>query len=185
MSKIILVTGGARSGKSTFAEKLANDCGDTILYIATSVPFDDEMKERVKKHQAQRPSHWQTLEAYKSFDEILPQNLHDKSGAMLDCITVMVTNIMFDNCSDFDNITIELANSMEEAAKLEVCKLLECIKVWDKPFIFVTNEVGMGIVPDNVASRIYRDIAGRINQMIAQNADEVYLCVSGIPVKIK
>jgi adenosylcobinamide kinase/adenosylcobinamide-phosphate guanylyltransferase len=185
MGKLILITGGARSGKSTFAEDYAKKLGKNILYIATAIPFDEEMKLRVKKHREQRPSHWETVEAYKDLDCVLKYKVEGKDGALLDCITVMVTNIMMDELHDWDNIKADNMEHVEMRIREEIEKLLLLVKSADVTFIVVTNEVGMGIVPEYPSTRLYRDIAGRANQMIAKAADEVYLCVSGIPVRVK
>lgn len=185
MQKIILITGGARSGKSSYAEELAKMYGNDVLYVATSIPFDEEMKQRVKKHREQRPSNWETIETYKDMDNSLSGRLTQKSAVLLDCITVMVTNLMFEICSDFDEITTKQAVCFEEYVMAEMKKLIDLAKKADVPFILVTNEIGMGIVPENASTRLFRDVAGRTNQMLAKSADEVYLCLSGIPVKIK
>jgi len=185
MGKLILVTGGARSGKSSFAEQYARKLGENIIYIATAIPFDEEMKLRVKKHREQRPSHWETVEAYKDLDCALKYKVEGKDGALLDCITVMITNIMMDELRDWDNIKSEDMEHVEMCVNEEIKKLLSLVKSTDITFIVVTNEVGMGIVPEYPSTRLYRDIAGRANQMIAKEADEVYFCVSGIPMKIK
>ncbi len=185
MGRLIVVTGGARSGKSTFAEKLAKDCNCNVVYIATSIPFDDEMRARIKKHVEQRPSNWKTIEAYKDMDRHLANEKSKHVAFLLDCITIMITNLMLDTSLDWDKASNEEIDGIEAEIKMEVEKLLKVINEKGTTFILVTNEIGMGIVPENRLSRIFRDIAGRINQMLAKAADEVYLCVSGIPVKIK
>lgn len=185
LGKMILITGGARSGKSTYAEKLAKDFGEQVLYIATSIPFDDEMKYRIKKHREQRPAHWQTIEAYKNLDAQIESSVKGKDAVLLDCITIMITNIMLEINTDWDNITGDISSRVEDKVKHEIQSLIEAGKNIDIPLIMVTNEIGMGIVPDNAMSRLFRDIAGRMNQMLAHASDEVYLCVSGIPVRIK
>jgi adenosylcobinamide kinase / adenosylcobinamide-phosphate guanylyltransferase len=185
MGKLILVTGGARSGKSTYAEQMASEMGSNVLYIATSIPFDDEMKQRIKKHREQRPSEWETLEAYMEMDRELADKLADRQAVLLDCITIMVTNLMMERCNDWDNLGPAVVSDMERYTVQEVQKLLETAQKANIPFILVTNEVGMGVVPEYASGRLFRDIAGRVNQIIAREADEVYLCVSGIPVKIK
>ena len=185
MGKIILVTGGARSGKSTYAEGLARSINGNILYLATSIPFDDEMKLRVEKHKAQRPAAWVTLEAYKDLDIHLKSELMNKSAVLLDCITVMVTNLFLEKCKDIDHISNENAMEIENFVKNEIEKLITEAKNAAIPFILVTNEVGMGVVPEYPSGRVFRDVAGRANQMLAGVADEVYLCICGIPVKIK
>ncbi|MFZ5987951.1 MAG: bifunctional adenosylcobinamide kinase/adenosylcobinamide-phosphate guanylyltransferase [Bacillota bacterium] len=185
MNKLILVTGGSRSGKSSFAESLAGKIDDSVLYIATSIPFDDEMKARVEKHRKQRPKEWKTLEAYKDFDIRLKEAGACNKVFLLDCITLMVSNIILENSIDWDSSSNEQISEIEQTVVLEVEKLLKSVKDLNVSFIGVTNEVGMGIVPENRLSRVFRDIAGRINQLLAKAADEVYLCVSGIPVRIK
>ena len=185
MGRLIVVTGGARSGKSTFAESLAKDCNCDVVYIATSIPFDDEMKDRIKKHVEQRPKNWKTVEAYKDLDEHLAKEKNEGSVFLLDCITIMITNIMMEACFDWDNVAQKEIDYVEDQVKIQLEKLLKTSSEKKSMFILVTNEIGMGIVPENKLSRIFRDIAGRANQIIAKAADEVYLCVSGIPVKIK
>lgn len=186
MDKFILVTGGARSGKSSFAESLALSAhGDNdVLYIATSIPFDDEMKIRIKKHREQRPEEWVTLEAYKDFDKRLKE-VGKRKVLLMDCITLMVSNIILEKCTDWNTLSKETASNAEQYVMHEVQKLIDTVRELGGTFIAVTNEVGMGIVPENKLSRLFRDIAGRVNQLFARSADEVYLCVSGIPVKIK
>ena len=185
MKRLILVTGGARSGKSTFAEELAGGFGEEVLYIATAIPFDDEMRQRIKMHREQRTRTWETLESYKELDKQLQGNLNAKSAVLLDCITIMITNLMMENCEDYDSLSVEQTLMIEENIKAQIESLIETVQNSDVPFILVTNEVGMGIVPENKFARLFRDIAGRVNQQLAKSADEVYLCVSGIPVKIK
>ena len=182
---MILVTGGARSGKSSYAESIAKDYGDSVLYVATSIPFDKEMQDRIKKHRTSRPSSWKTLEAYKDLDKLLPEATNSEKCILLDCITVMITNIMFEQEMDFNNVNPKMADSLEATVRVEVEKLIKTGKSLDIPLIMVTNEIGMGIVPDNAISRAFRDIAGRMNQLIARECDEVYVCISGIPLKLK
>lgn len=185
MGKLILVTGGVRSGKSTFAEEKANSFGDDVLYVATATPFDEEMKERIKKHKLQRPSSWETIEAHRDIDSLIQAKIKDKSAVLLDCITVMINNIMFDICPDFNNVGKAEETVICSSVKENVEKLIGFADMCEVPFVFVTNEVGMGLVPEYKASRIFRDLAGSMNQMIAKACEEVYLCVCGIPVKIK
>lgn len=185
MGKMILVTGGARSGKSTFAEETASGFGPDVLYVATSIPFDEEMKLRIQKHREQRPPNWETLEIYKDMDCGIGGAVDGKSAVLLDCITIMITNIMFECDTDWGNLDAERMLSLEAGVRKEIEKLIGIAKVSNIPFVIVTNEIGMGVVPDNALTRLFRDIAGRMNQILAREADEVYLCVSGIPVRIK
>lgn len=186
MGRIVLVTGGSRSGKSTFAEQLAQAEGNDILYIATAIPIDDEMKHRIKMHRDQRPKDWLTLEAYKDLDVAINPLIQGKDAVLLDCVTVMITNLLFDNGEvDWDHIKQEEIMSVEGKIKEQFNKLIKLAAQSTIPFILVTNELGMGLVPEYPLGRIYRDIAGRINQMLAAEAACVYLCISGIPVRIK
>ncbi|MEF9951386.1 MAG: bifunctional adenosylcobinamide kinase/adenosylcobinamide-phosphate guanylyltransferase [Clostridium sp.] len=178
---MILVTGGARSGKSSYGESLIKEYNN-CLYIATSIPFDEEMKERVKRHRLDRPSHWDTLEAYKDFDVLLKDKINDYQGIIVDCITIMISNILLENCK---NMTHEEFEDAEKIAIEEVDKLLNILEDFQGRAVIVTNEVGFGVVPESRLGRYFRDIAGRVNQLIAKRANEVYLVVSSIPVAIK
>lgn len=182
MSKIVMVTGGARSGKSSFAQSMLKNMDD-VLYLATSVPFDDEMKDRVKKHRESRPKCWTTAECYKDIDLVLKSS--SQKHVLLDCLTIMVTNLMFYYEKDWENISMEKVNEIECKICEEVTSMLNCARDLGLDMVIVTNELGMGIVPSNKLSRIFRDIAGRINQLVAKNCDQVYFVVSGIPMKIK
>lgn len=185
MSKIILVTGGARSGKSNFSESLCKDRNNKTAYIATSIPFDNEMKDRVKKHQNSRPSEWKTYEKFKDIHSIIKDISKEHETVILDCITLLVNNLMFDSDIDVDSADTYEINALELYIKSQVEKLLEEVEKTDLYFVMVTNEIGMGIVPGNKLTRVYSDIVGRVNQLIAKKSDEVHFVVSGIPMKIK
>lgn len=185
MGKLILVTGGARSGKSSYAERLAKEIRGDILYVATSIPFDDEMKFKVKKHIEQRPSNWDTLEAYKDFHSKLIPMLPGKSGVILDCITNLVSNLLLEKCGDIEKIKASQIVEIEEYIKGEIKEFINISKNTSIPFIVVTNEVGMALVPEYKLGRIFRELAGIVNQIIAKEAEKVYFCISGIPVRIK
>lgn len=185
LGKLILITGGARSGKSTFAEKLAREYGDSILYIATSIPLDEEMKARIEKHKNRRPSSWETVETFKDMDINLKDRIKEKQAVLLDCLTIMTTNLMLEKHEDWENVSTKETDDAEKYVSGELTKLLQVVEESSIPFIVVTNEVGMGVVPFYNSARVFRDIAGRANQLVAAKAEEVYLCVSGIPVKIK
>ena len=177
---IVLVTGGARSGKSTFAESLYKD-KDHVVYIATAKVYDDEMEKRVQLHQKSRPEIWRTYEG--NYD--LTGSLGDEENYLLDCITVLTSNIMFDISKDMEKISYEIQNQIEEKVLEEIKALIDEVKRKDYNLTLVTNEVGSSIVPEHHISRVFRDIQGRVNQRIAALADQVYLVVCGIPVKIK
>lgn len=185
MSNIILVTGGARSGKSSFAESLCIKQNNKTAYIATSVAFDDEMKNRVKKHQESRPKSWKTYEKYKDIYSIVEELNKNHDTVIMDCVTLMVNNLMFTHGIEVDEATSEELNELENYIREQITKLLEAVKKTNLYFVIVTNEIGMGIVPENKLSRIYGDFVGRANQLIASYSNEVYFVVSGIPMKVK
>ncbi len=171
MSKITFVTGGSRSGKSRYALEVAEKYSKRG-FIATAIPFDDEMKSRIKKHQDERENKFITLEEpYNLADAI--SNLETKTDVVvIDCITVWLGNLLFkfgEDRMDFD--AIDLLYAKLKDTKCDI--------------IIVTNEVGMGIIPENKLARHYRDLAGFVNQRLATIADEVIFMVSGIPTKIK
>lgn len=185
-NKLTLVTGGARSGKSSFGETLMGEKCQKVLYIATAEILDDEMKERVRKHREDRLEGWLTLEAYKFFDKHLSTYQGKVEGVFVDCITLMVTRLMMDFWKDdWESISSEAVNKVEKNIMNEVDGLITGLMKLNMPAIIITNEVGNGIVPQNRMAREFRDIAGRINQQIAHASQEVYWVVSGIPVKIK
>ncbi|HCJ58994.1 bifunctional adenosylcobinamide kinase/adenosylcobinamide-phosphate guanylyltransferase [Lutispora sp.] len=186
MGKCILVTGGARSGKSSFSENMAKSYGEKVIYIATAVAFDSEMEDRIKKHKESRSKEWRTIEAFKDIDGIIHKHGEEYDCFLLDCITVMVTNQMLEYFNyDMEYVKIEDYNRAEESIKVQIGNMLEAISKSPADTILVSNEVGWGIVPENPVARAFRDISGRINQIIGQKADEVYLTVSGIPIRIK
>lgn len=182
MSKLVLVTGGARSGKSSFAESYLKERYEDVAYLATAIPYDEEMKDRIKKHQQQRPSHWHTYEGHRSLDRRI-ESLTEQ-GALLDCVTILVTNLLFDYLGNKPIEEID-TNELEMKITEEIVKVLDACKGYQGDMIMVTNELGSGVVPESKLGRVFRDIAGRVNQKIAKEAKEVYLVVSGIPVKIK
>ncbi len=177
---ITLVTGGARSGKSTFAEKIYIDKED-VVYIATSRIWDDEMEERVDLHKKSRPTQWRTYEGNYN----LSQALGEEGYYLLDCITVLTSNIMFDITKDAEYIDYELQEAVEDKVVYEILDLAKQINEKGYDLVMVTNEVGYSIVPDHHISRVFRDIQGRVNQRLAALSDKVYLVCCGIPVKIK
>lgn len=177
---IKLVTGGARSGKSRFAEDLYKDNKD-VVYIATAKVMDNEMKERIRYHQDSRPVQWRTYEGNYKLTKALGEEKH----YLLDCITILTSNMMFDLSKDVDYIDFHLQKRIEDQIIFELESLIKIIREKNFNLILVTNEVGCSIVPEHHISRVFRDIQGRVNQYIASLADEVYLVSCGIPVKIK
>jgi adenosylcobinamide kinase/adenosylcobinamide-phosphate guanylyltransferase len=172
----ILITGGARAGKSSYAQKLAAASGGRVLFVATAEAKDEDMLLRIEKHRKSRPVNWDTLESPSEVGKAIDGKAGEYPVIVIDCITMLVSNVM-------------LAAKDETAAESEVIKeinsLINTMQEKSSAFILVSNEVGLGIVPDNEMSRTYRDLLGRVNQLLAQHADEVYLLVAGIPVKIK
>ena len=168
MSKIILITGGQRSGKSTQAERMALSLSTNPVYVATAHIWDDEFRERVRIHQQRRGPQWTNIEEERYLSR------HDLTGrvAVIDCVTLWLTNFFFDN-QDVDQTL--------EQAKQE----FDRFTAHDATYIFVTNEIGSGGTSDNALQRRFTDLEGWMNQYIAARADEVYLMVSGIAVKIK
>ena len=174
MAKIIFITGGARSGKSSFAEKLASTLGKDVLFLATAEALDKEMADRIKKHKSKRSSTWRTIEEPININ-ILNKFRNFDGAIILDCITLWLSNMIH-------KFGIEAA---EHRILEDIRTLLKTARTSKFTLIVVSNELGMGIVPENKLAREFRDIAGKCNQLIARMADEVYLMVSGIELKIK
>jgi len=169
MAKIIYISGGQKSGKTTFAQDMALQLSDNPVYLATSRVWDEDHKKRIERHQADRGSEWTNIEEEKYLSK------HKLNGrtVLVDCITLWMTNFFFDNEQDVDK-------SINEAQK-ELTNLFK----QDATFIVVSNEIGMGGSPADKMAFRFTDMLGLMNQFIAKQADEVYLTVSGIPVKIK
>jgi len=166
MSKIILITGGQRSGKSSHAERLALSLSDNPVYVATAHVWDEEFRERVRRHQERRGPQWTNIEEEKYLSR------HDLTGrvAVIDCVTLWLTNFFFEN-QDVDKTL--------QAVKEEFDRFTAC----DATYIFVTNEIGSGGVSVDAVQRRFTDLQGWMNQYIASRADEVILMVSGIPFR--
>jgi adenosylcobinamide kinase/adenosylcobinamide-phosphate guanylyltransferase len=172
----ILITGGARAGKSSYAQKLAAAIGGRVLFVATAEAKDEDMRLRIENHRKSRPLNWDTLESPSEVARAIDEKAGEYPVVVIDCITMLVSNIML-NAGD--------ESSAESDVVKEINALIKVMQSKSSAFILVSNEVGLGIVPDNEMSRTYRDLLGRANQLLAQYADEVYLLVAGIPVKIK
>lgn len=183
---ITFVIGGSRSGKSTFAENKAKEYGEKVLYIATSVITDQAMADRVKKHKEQRPEAWSTLEKYSEFNT-LPycKEFNEADVVLIDCITVLIGNLMFDSGLDFDKCPVEEVNNLEQKISDEVISLIKLCRDFNKRLIIVSNETGLGVVPSYYMGNYFRDMSGRINNKIGKEADFMYFIFSGIPIKLK
>lgn len=179
-----LVTGGARSGKSSFAEKLCMKRSSSGLYIATAQAYDDEMKERIRIHQDRRSDadyRWETVEEPVALPELLEtlgQSASDAPAVVVDCLTLWLTNVLL-------QVEPEGAAAMEERLQLDIGRLARAVQTYPGTVILVTNEVGSGIVPEYPLGRIFRDWAGLMNQRLARVCHEVFLVTAGIPMEIK
>ena len=178
-----LIVGGARGGKSRFAQELAEKTGEAVLFVATAEAGDEEMRQRIEKHRKSRPASWRTLEATSNLASRIGREIGGERVVLIDCITLLVSNIL-GGSSPRDGEQAD-EGFIEEKVTAEIRELIEFIDQTDARFIIVSNEVGLGLVPANQLSRFYRDILGRANQLLAQHADEVYLMVCGLPMPLK
>ena len=173
--RLTLILGGARSGKSAFAQELARERGgDAVIFVATAQARDDEMSERIEAHRARRPAVWQTIEAPREIAQALETARGKPRVVVIDCLTLLVSNVL-------------LADESEAEVRLmdEVDALIAWQRSHAAEMIVVSNEVGMGLVPEYPLGRAYRDRLGVINQRVGRQADEVFLMVAGLPVEIK
>ena len=185
--KFILILGGARSGKSRFAQRLAEKLGTKVVFVATAEPLDEEMALRIEEHKRVRSKSWRTLEVRSKVGQKLAGQIDNAEVVLLDCITLLVSNLLTSSCHCEQSEAIPEATTTdpEKEVMAEIEDLIKCIDRYEGNFIVVSNEVGLGLVPENRLARVYRDLLGRANQLLAEHADEVYFMVSGIPVKIK
>lgn len=185
MGRIILVTGGARSGKSNHAERLAAAIGGAVAYIATAHALDAEMQDRIARHQAHRPAIWRTFEAPMAPSAVVEAEGQRQDCLLLDCLTVLTTNRILAHQADWETVSTERMAAIEADVLAEIEALILAAGRSRGTLIAVANEVGLGIVPASRLGRFFRDCAGRVNQRLAAVAEEVYLVVAGIPVRIK
>ena len=182
-SQIILCSGGARSGKSEFAERLALATAGRKAYVATGQAFDEEMIDRIQKHQERRGEIWNNFEVPLHLAKEWKNISQSADVILIDCLTMFTTNHMMAHGSIQGQ---QDANQLEATVLTELETLLGSIKSCeDKTVIFVTNEIGLGIVPDNKLARYFRDIAGRVNRTVATAADKLYLTISGVTIELK
>ncbi len=183
MPKTILIIGGARSGKSHFAQQLASNLGGPVLFVATAEASDEEMRQRIEAHRRSRPAEWRILEANTHIGGKVLKNISGNETVIIDCITLLINNILLQHC-DPPGGRIDAVGA-EKAVATEIAELIDCIGRVDATFIIVTNEVGLGIVPADSMTRLYRDLLGKANQSLTQRSDEVYLMVAGIAMPVK
>lgn len=178
-AELILVLGGARSGKSAFAQELARDLGgEQVLFVATAEAGDEEMRRRIAKHRRQRPAEWRTLEVRRDVGAAIREHIGESRVVLLDCLSLLVSNLLLEAQDMF-------ADELEARVVAEVEGLVSCVGETDAHLIVVSNEVGCGLVPEYPLGRVYRDLLGRANQAAARSADRVYVLTAGIPIAIK
>ncbi len=178
-----LIIGGARSGKSNFAQELALKSPQPVLFVATAEAGDEEMRQRIETHKRARPDMWRTLEATTLVGDRICQEIDAVPTVIVDCITLLVNNVF----NKYLNSGGELSEPslVEKDVMAEISSLVDCINQTEAEFIVVTNEVGQGLVPASNMSRLYRDLLGKANRILAQHADNVYTMVAGLSVKVK
>ena len=189
-ARMVLILGGARSGKSAFAERLALQSGKSVAYIATATAGDEDMHERIKRHQEARPVHWHTIEEPLNLTRALCQAANVADVILLDCITLWLTNWLFmyrDESGWEDEQSVHKIHEYTDNALSAIEEMLHSVAALDhnKTLVVVSNEVGLGIVPAYALGRLYRDALGRVNQRLASAATRVYLMVAGLGVDIK
>jgi adenosylcobinamide kinase / adenosylcobinamide-phosphate guanylyltransferase len=179
--KMTLILGGARSGKSALAQKMAAEGGRAVLYVATATAGDEEMAARIAAHRAERPAHWHTLEAPLQVGAAIGAGLRSTpvTLVLVDCLTLLANNVLGRLPE-----TISAAEA-EAALAIEVDGLLAAYTAGSADWIIVSNEVGLGLVPPYPLGRLYRDALGRANQRLAMAADEVFFMVAGLPLALK
>jgi adenosylcobinamide kinase / adenosylcobinamide-phosphate guanylyltransferase len=172
MNEIIFILGGARSGKSSYALELAKRVRGKVAFIATCLPLDQEMKDRINKHREIRPAHWHTIEETYNLERTVAKIGRQFNCMVIDCLTLWVSNLMLNKKST--NEIERKTFALMQAARKTGCKI-----------ILVANEVGLGIVPRNSLARKFRDCAGKVNQIVAKESNRVYFLTAGLPLKIK
>ena len=162
------VTGGARSGKSSLALRLAHSSGRPVTFVATGEALDDEMTDRIARHQVERPAHWHTVEAPRGLIGAVQKTASD-SFVIVDCLSLWVSNLLLDGVADIETQAIDLHRVLTDRRS---------------PSVVVTNEVGLGIVPDNALARSYRDVLGRVNAILATGAADAFFVVAGRVIRL-
>lgn len=181
---LALVLGGARSGKSSFAEGLAREYGEPVLFVATATAIDEEMRSRISAHRASRPGSWRAIEAALDVGQAVRQGVQGARTVLLDCLTLLVSNCLVGPNHDQLDDEVDVPR-VETQVEREVADLLDAARAAGAHLVVVSNEVGMGVVPPYPMGRVYRDLLGRANQRLAAQADAVYLIVAGVPITVK
>lgn len=187
MSKTLtLILGGARGGKSSYAEMLANGLGERVIYAATAQAGDDEMQRRIQAHRTSRPATWTTVEAAIGVGRAAAaaDEFPTADAVLLDCLTLLVSNVILDELPGDDPDSVDETTARARIA-LEVDELLAAYEAGPASWIVVSNEVGWGVVPPYPLGRVYRDLLGWANQRVAAVADHVILMVAGLPIDVK
>jgi adenosylcobinamide kinase/adenosylcobinamide-phosphate guanylyltransferase len=180
MGKLTFILGGARSGKSSYAQGLAERSSRSVVYIATAQAGDDEMTARIAKHRAERPAEWATMEIQRDVASFLTRHPAQAELYLLDCVTLLTSNVLL-QYSEEEGVSEQKA---AQAIQAEIDGLLAYIRAHEQEWIIISNEVGLGIVPYHSLGRIYRDLLGMVNRRLAAAADEVLWMAAGIPVPI-
>ena len=179
--KLTLILGGARSGKSSYAEKLARDVSGAVLYVATAEALDEEMEARIATHRDKRPTEWRTLEAPRDVARAITADQGPADVLLLDCVTLLLNNVFGPEA-----VGNTEAQALAETRMMEeIESILAVYESGDSHWIIVSNEVGLGLVPPYPLGRTYRDALGRANQRLAEAADEVFFMVAGLPMQLK
>ena len=186
LSQIILILGGARSGKSSFAEKIAVELGgEDVVYLATAQALDEEMEDRIKHHKRQRPQSWETIEKPIEVSNVIA-DIAEKKTVLMDCLTLFISNkILKNNNLEDEGSNLKEKFNIEKNIIEEIENIINTARKREINLIIVSNEVGQGIVPNNELSRLFRDIAGRANQYTADKADRVFITIAGYPIDLK
>lgn len=182
---MVLVLGGARSGKSTFAQEMAAARGGRVTYIATAGAGDPEMEARIRAHRASRPEHWRTLEAPAALAETLASCRGEAEVILVDCLTVYLSNFILGRLGPVDDGDPVIPAGLEESIMEETAKIIAAARALPALVILVANEAGQGVVPPYRLGRFFRDTAGRANQRFAKAADRVYLIQCGLAMELK
>lgn len=182
---LTFVLGGARSGKSDLAVKLANGSGRSVLFLATMEPGDEETRARISTHQSSRPENWRTIEEPRQVVRVLRDYARSGEFVLLDCMTLWVTNLLAAHIPDENNIPVDVATRAVEEMTRHAYDLVSWAKSFDGDVTVVSNEAGQGVIPAYPLGRVFRDSLGVANRIVARDADRVYYLVAGLALDLK